>query len=92
MYYITTIELLQKNPSKRMNIKEALEHPWLKLHENIDMAAYSKGGSMKKQMSDFQKYTHVINDSDLSEDFNLGNSTLSKAKTEASLKVNKVEH
>ena len=25
MYYITTIELLQKNPSKRMNIKEALE-------------------------------------------------------------------
>ena len=56
------------------------------------MAAYSKGGSMKKQMSDFQKYTHVINDSDLSEDFNLGNSTLSKAKTEASLKVNKVEH
>ena len=40
-------------------------------------------------MSDFQKYTHVINDSDLNDDLTLGSNTmLPKANSEVSLKNN----
>lgn len=74
---------------KRMKIKEALEHPWLKIHEKIDLSNNPKGSTIKKQMSDFQKYTHVINDSDLNDDLTLGSNTmLPKANSEMSLKNN----
>ena len=70
-----------------MNMKDALEHPWIKKHEKISIEnALTNSGQMKKHLSDFQKYTHVITDSDIkkicsSEE----NSNLPKSKTETSL-------
>lgn len=68
-----------------MTIKEALEHPWVKMHERIDIEVGLKP-EIKKQMSDFQKYTHVVTDSDIIDENGIINScNLGKAKTEVSL-------
>ena len=69
--------LLQRDPSKRMNMMEALEHSWIKKHEKINIEnALGQTGQITKHLSDFQKYTHVITDSDI-KDYN----DLSKPKT-----------
>ena len=75
-------KLLQKTPDKRMKIKEALEHPWFKLHNKIQLQKVNN--TLLTPISDFQKYTHVINDSDISEEINILNNggNLYKMKTE----------
>lgn len=79
--------LLQRDPQKRMNMKDALEHPWIKKHEKISIEnALGNTGEIKKHLSDFQKYTHVITDSDIKKICsNEDNVNLTKAKTQVSL-------
>ena len=77
--------LLQKAPDKRMKIKEALEHPWFKIHNKIE--TLKMNNTFPKSMSDFQKYTHVNNESDISEEISILNNgdNLYKVKTESTL-------
>ena len=50
--------LLQKNPNKRLNVKEALEHEWI-AGENSDLK--SKTSDLKKVMSPFAIYSDSRN-------------------------------
>ena len=51
--------LLQKNPEERMNIKDALEHEWIKKFSNlVQMRLQSK---MNNEQNDFKIYTTIDN-------------------------------
>jgi len=48
---------LQKNPSKRMSVKEALVHPWIKKFENPDLVDKRRQSKLIKE-SDFELFTN----------------------------------
>ena len=51
-------KLLEKDPTKRMNIKQALEHEWIKKYSKDDLMEIRQGNIENK--SNFEIYTSVV--------------------------------
>jgi hypothetical protein len=58
------IDLLQKDPSKRMVIKEVLEHPWMQKHVNSNLMEIRRQ-SRDVTGSNFKLYSMAEETSDL---------------------------
>lgn len=56
IYNLFKIACLQKNPSKRMTIKEALVHPWIKKFDDMNLVDKRRQSKINKD-GDFELFT-----------------------------------